>query len=172
MFYIAIFVYATAMTAANLSVATFGAWVSPINAFLFIGLDLTIRDLLHSRLSAWKMGALIVGTGVITYALSPAAGMIAVASAAAFTAAAVVDWSVFCRVKGSWLTRTNTSNTAGALIDSIIFPTLAFGVLLPHIIAVQFVAKISGGAVWAWVFNRSQIAFTKEIKKENINESV
>lgn len=35
---IAVFVYATAMTLANLSVAAFGPWVSPINAFVLLGL--------------------------------------------------------------------------------------------------------------------------------------
>jgi len=42
---IAVFVYATAMTLANLSVAAFGPWVSPINAFVLIGLDLALRPL-------------------------------------------------------------------------------------------------------------------------------
>ncbi len=27
---------------------------------------------------------------------------------------------------------------------------LAFGALMPHIVALQFVAKVAGGAVWAW----------------------
>lgn len=154
MIYIAITVYAVAMTAANLSIAAFGPWVSPINAFLFIGLDLALRDWLHTRLKIWQMGALIVSTGVLTYALNPAAGAIAVASAVAFTTAAVVDWSVFARMKGTWLARANGSNAAGALVDSIIFPTLAFGVLMPHIIALQFVAKVSGGAIWAWALSK------------------
>ena len=77
----AILIYAAAMTLANLSVAQFGPWVSPINAFILIGLDLALRDWLHVRLRAWQMLALITSTGLLTYALNPAAGMIAVASA-------------------------------------------------------------------------------------------
>lgn len=150
MLYIAVSVYAVAITAANLLIAAFGPWVSPINAFLFIGLDLALRDWLHGRLKMWQMGVLIVGTGVLTYAMNPAAGAIALASAVAFTAAAVVDWGVFARMRGAWLTRVNGSNAAGALVDSIVFPTLAFGVLMPHIIAMQFVAKVFGGAAWAY----------------------
>lgn len=148
---IAIAAYAAAMVLANLSVAAFGPWVSPINAFLLIGLDLALRDLLHVRLKAWQMGALIAGTGVLTYVLNPAAGMIAVASAVAFTAAALVDWTVFARMRGSWMVRSNASNVAGAAVDSLVFPTLAFGVLMPQIVAMQFVAKVAGGAVWAWL---------------------
>lgn len=142
------------MTAANLSVAALGPWVSPINAFVLIGLDLALRDWLHMRLETWQMGALIGSTGMLTYALNPAAGMIAVASSVAFTAAAVVDWATFARLRGSWLRRANGSNLAGAAVDSLVFPTLAFGVLMPQIIALQFTAKVAGGAFWAAVLAR------------------
>jgi queuosine precursor transporter len=155
---IAIIIYATAMTMANLSIAHWGPWVSPINSFFLIGLDLALRDWLHLRLKVHQMGALIAASGLITYALNPAAGMIAVASAVAFTAAAVVDWTVFAKASGSWLVRANKSNMAGAAVDSLVFPTLAFGVLMPHIVAVQFVAKVSGGAVWAWLISRVRVA--------------
>ena len=151
---VAVAVYAAAMTLANLSVAHFGPWVSPINAFVLIGLDLALRDWLHVRLKAWQMGALIACTGLLTYALNPAAGMIAVASACAFSAAALVDWATFAKLRGSWMFRANGSNVAGAAVDSLIFPTLAFGALMPHIVALQFVAKVGGGAVWAWLLSR------------------
>lgn len=151
---IAVLIYAAAMTLANLSVAMWGPWVSPINAFVLIGLDLALRDWLHMRLKAWQMGALIVATGAITYLLNPAAGMIAVASACAFSAAALVDWAIFARLRGSWMCRANGSNIAGAAVDSLIFPTLAFGALMPHIVALQFVAKVAGGALWAWILSK------------------
>lgn len=153
--YIAVFIYAAAMTMANLSVATWGPWVSPINAFVLIGLDLALRDWLHVRLKAWQMGALIAATGLLTYALNPAAGAIAVASACAFSAAALVDWATFTKLRGSWMYRANGSNVAGAAVDSIIFPTLAFGVLMPHIVALQFVAKVSGGVIWSFLLRKS-----------------
>jgi uncharacterized PurR-regulated membrane protein YhhQ (DUF165 family) len=151
----AVFAYAAAMTAANLSVAAFGPWVSPINAFFLIGLDLTLRDWLHVRLKWWQMLGLIVSTGLLTFVLNPAAGMIAVASACAFTAAALVDWAAFSRLRGSWTLRANGSNAAGALVDSLVFPTLAFGAFMPHIVAMQFAAKVAGGAMWAWLLARS-----------------
>lgn len=147
----ALVIYSTAMTLANLSIATWGPWVSPINAFVLIGLDLALRDWLHMRLKAWQMGLLISGSGLITYLFNPAAGAIAVASAASFAAAAVVDWGVFIKITGSWLKRANVSNVAGAAVDSLVFPTLAFGVLMPHIILLQFIAKVLGGSVWAYV---------------------
>lgn len=150
----AVTAYAAAMTLANLSVATFGPSVTPINAFVLIGLDLALRDWLHVRLRIWQMGALIAATGLLTYALNPTAGQIAIASACAFTAAALVDWGTFVRLRGSWLRRANGSNIAGAAVDSLLFPTIAFGVLMPHIVATQFVAKVAGGALWAWAITK------------------
>jgi uncharacterized PurR-regulated membrane protein YhhQ (DUF165 family) len=152
---IAVLVYAAAMTLANLSVATWGPWVSPINAFFLIGLDLALRDWLHVRLRAWQMGALIASTGLLTYVLNPAAGMIAMASACAFSAAALVDWAAFAKLRGSWLFRANGSNVAGAAVDSLLFPTIAFGALMPHIVAMQFIAKVAGGAVWAAIIHKA-----------------
>lgn len=156
----AILIYAAAMTVANLTIAHFGPWVSPINAFVLIGLDLALRDWLHVRLRAWQMGALIAGTGLLTYALNPAAGMIAVASAVAFTSAALADWATFARLRGSWLFRANGSNVAGAAVDSLIFPTLAFGVLMPHIVALQFISKVAGGALWSWALSLASVRRT------------
>ena len=150
----ALIAYAVAMIAANLLVATFGPSVTAINAFLLIGLDLTLRDWLHFRLKTWQMGGLIVGTGLITYALNPASGMIAVASAVSFLAASIVDWAIFVKTTGSWIKRANVSNTAGAAVDSLLFPTIAFGALMPEIVALQFVAKVSGGAVWSYVLQK------------------
>jgi uncharacterized PurR-regulated membrane protein YhhQ (DUF165 family) len=150
----ALVVYAAAMIAANLSVAAFGPRVTAINAFVLIGLDLALRDWLHLRLKAWQMLALIGATGLLTWIVNPAAGQIALASGIAFTAAALADWAVFARLRGSWLVRANGSNAAGAAVDSLVFPTLAFGALLPEIVLGQFVAKIAGGALWAWAIAR------------------
>lgn len=155
MLYLAIAIYAAAMIGANLSVAAFGPAVSPLNALFLIGLDLTLRDALHVRLRAWQMGALIAATGALTFLLNPAAGMIAIGSSVAFTAAALVDWTTFAKLRGSWLYRANGSNIAGAAVDSLVFPTIAFGALMPGIVAAQFVAKVAGGALWAWAINKA-----------------
>ena len=158
MIYFAILAYAAAMIAANLTIAAFGPWVSPINAFFLIGLDLALRDWLHVRLKALQMGALIGATGLLTYLLNPAAQTIAIASAVSFAVAAVADWLVFLRMPGTWFRRSASSNVAGAAVDSLIFPTLAFGVLMPQIVLMQFAAKVAGGTVWAWLLSRRQAA--------------
>lgn len=154
MLILALLAYATSMIAANLTVAAFGPVVTPINAFLLIGLDLALRDWLHVRLKPWQMGALILGTSAITYLLNPAAQTIAIASAVSFCVAAVADWLVFVRMPGSWFKRSASSNVAGAAVDSLLFPTLAFGALMPQIVLMQFVAKVAGGTLWTWLLSR------------------
>lgn len=153
--------YPLTMVAANSSVAYFGPWISPINSFFFIGLDLTLRDWLQLHLSRWMMVGLIVFAGLVSYLLNPATEMIAIASVTAFSASAFVDYGVFSALANrSWVQRANMSNTAGALVDSVLFPTIAFGVFMPHIMLMQALAKICGGALWAWMIggmtNRSR----------------
>ena len=165
----AIVIYAGAMTLANLSIAYFGPWVSPINAFILIGLDLALRDWLHVRLRAWQMLALIGASGLLTYALNPSAQHIVIASAAAFTLAALVDWQAFIRISGTWLRRSLGSNVFGAVVDTVVFSALAFVLLSPspkpwevvaQIAALQFAAKLAGGSMWAWALSR----FVRQVK--------
>lgn len=146
--------YAAAMILANLTVAAFGPMVTPINAFILIGMDLALRDWLQMRLKKWQMAILIIATSGLTWILNPAAQTIAIASAVSFLVAALADWLTFTRLSGSWLRRSIGSNVTGAAVDSLLFPTLAFGVLMPHIVIAQFTAKVAGGALWAWLLNR------------------
>lgn len=150
----ALIVYAAAMTIANLLVVKFGPAVTPINAFVLIGLDLALRDWLHVRLRPWQMGALIAGSGLLTWLLNPAAQNIAIASAVSFLLAATVDWLVFVKASGSWFARSMKSNVAGAAVDSMVFPLMAFGSFMPAIVLGQFVAKVAGGSLWAYAMSR------------------
>lgn len=156
---LAIALYIAAIVAANLTVAALGPWVSPINAFLLIGLDLALRDRLHERWQGkglWpRMLGLIALAGLVSWWLNPAAGRIAIASVTAFCAAGLVDALVYQSLKGRpFLQRSNGSNIAAALVDSLVFPTLAFGALLPGIVALQFAAKSAGGAIWSYLLWR------------------
>lgn len=151
--------YLAAIVIANLTVAAFGPGVSILNAFFLIGLDLSTRDALHER---WqhrhllpKMAALVATGSIVSWLLNRDAGRIALASAVAFGAAAVVDTLIYHLARrSSRLTRMNTSNSVSAAVDSILFPTIAFGGFMPLITLGQYVAKVGGGAVWAWILNR------------------
>ena len=171
--------YLGAIVAANLLVTTFGPAVVIVNAFLFIGLDLTCRDKLHD---AWegrdlwtRMLALIAAGGFISYLVNVDAGPIALASCVAFALASLADaatyWWLSRKVttttkdeyvgysrtittrRFSKFERVNGSNVVGAAVDSLVFPTLAFGALLPVIVLGQFVAKVAGGFVWFFILN-------------------
>ena len=144
-------IYIAALVAANLLVATIGPWFSVINSFVLIGLDLTLRDKLHDKWNGnpLKIGALIVLAGVISYLLNPASGQIAIASVIAFTLSMVADSFVYQKLKSkSWEKRATGSNLAGAAVDSLVFPTIAFGGLMIEIVAMQFISKVVGGFVW------------------------
>jgi uncharacterized PurR-regulated membrane protein YhhQ (DUF165 family) len=145
--------YIAAITAANLLVAHYGPAVSVVNAFLLIGVDLALRDIIDDELGArrWPMLAMILTAGAISYAANPASARIAAASCAAFVAASTIDWTVYRALRGraSWADRANTSNVAGAAIDSALFPLLAFGYPPLWIVMIgQFAAKIGGGALF------------------------
>jgi uncharacterized PurR-regulated membrane protein YhhQ (DUF165 family) len=81
------------------------------------------------------MLALICGGSAITIALNWDALPIALASATAFLLAGVGDALVYSKLRGKiFLVRSNGSNLAGSAIDSVVFPTMAFGVFMPEII--------------------------------------
>lgn len=151
---IALALYAAVLVVANMIIGVFGPMATGIVAFFLIGFDLTLRDYLQLRLRGWQMFALIAGSGSITYVLDRASGEIALASAAAFALAGMADWFTFSRLRGSWLRRANMSNVVGSAVDSLVFPTLAFGSLMPVVVLMQFAAKLAGGAVWSMVFNK------------------
>lgn len=160
---ILIVVYITAMVTANLLVWWLGPWFSPINAFVLIGLDLTLRDVMQERLTKWQLAGVILVGGVITWGVNPAAKHIAIASAVAFIASALVDWAAYTALRSrSWLIRSNGSNAVGAAVDSVLFPTLAFGVFLPQIITLQFAAKVFGGALWSLALYRTLYPHQRE----------
>jgi len=152
-----IILYLTAIITANLLTAHFGPSMSIINAFLFIGLDLTARDHLHETWRrqglVWKMALLIATGSALSYVLNRNAGPIALASFVAFTGAGLADALTYHalgdRVR---LVKINGSNVVSAAVDSILFPALAFGFpLLWPVMLGQFAAKTLGGAAWSLV---------------------
>lgn len=162
---IPVLIYIGAIAGANLSIAAFGPWVSPLNAFILIGLDLALRDRLHEKwrgAGLWtRMLALIATAGALSYLVNPAAGRIALASLASFVLAALADAAVYqALIRRPFMHRSNASNAAGAAVDSVLFPALAFGAWMPGVVALQFVAKVAGGAIWSAAL--STLKSTKE----------
>ncbi|EOZ7468136.1 VUT family protein [Enterobacter hormaechei] len=143
-------VYIAAICAANLLVAYFGPWVTPINAFVLVGMDMVLRDILHERYGIIRSVLLSVVAGAISYAINPAAGIIAIASVVAFIAASLANaWVYQLLISKPWLKKSNAGNVAAAAVDSGLFPLIAFGAFMPGIVIGQFVAKVGGGFVWS-----------------------
>lgn len=167
-----IIMYLAAIVLANLSVVAFGPSVTILNAFLFIGLDLTARDKLHDAWKGehlWRNMALLIATGsALSWILNRDAGTIALASFAAFGAAAVVDAIVYHLLKDRVrMVRMNGSNIPAAMVDSLIFPTLAFGAFLWPIVLGQFAAKVLGGFVWSLILEWLGRPVVKLEREEN-----
>lgn len=151
--------YLAANVLANLSVSYFGPISTPINAFLLVAFDLVSRDALHER---WhhqhlklKMLLLIGAGAILSYLVNRGAGQIAIASFVAFLLTGIADTLVyhFLRNKPK-LIKVNGSNLASAAVDSIAFPTLAFGSFIPWVILGQFLAKVLGGYIWSLILFR------------------
>lgn len=151
--------YLAAIVAANLSVEHWGPRAVIYNAFLFIGLDLVARDRLHDlwRGRLIRNMSLLIGAGSgLSYLVNRDTARIALASCVAFGAAAIVDALLYHRLRHrSWYERANQSNIAGAAVDSLIFPWIAFGVFMWPIVFGQFCAKVAGGVVWSFVIKTS-----------------
>lgn len=152
-------IYLVAIVLANLAVAYFGAWITPLTAFLFIGLDITTRDKLHDawerRGLIWKMGLLIASGSLLSWVLNRNAGRIAMASFIAFAVSGGIDALVYHLVRRSRFERVNWSNLASASVDSVLFPAIAFG--WPpsmEIVYGQATAKIAGGLFWSLIMLR------------------
>lgn len=144
---------------ANLSVAHFGPAASLFNAFVLVGLDISLRDKLHEqwhgRYLGLKMLVLITAGGGITYLFNQGAGRICLASIIAFTSALAVDTAIYgTLIKRQRIIKMNLSNIGSAAVDSTLFPTIAFGVFMPWIVLLMFGAKVLGGFAWSIMLNK------------------
>jgi len=160
--------YLAAVVAANLSAAFVAArvplrWFAVFDfliCFIFIAVDLVVRDTLHEHWEGrglWLRMLGLIGTGSVLSALvNGAASRIALASFCAFLAAGLTDTLVYHLARRfPRFTRVNTSNLASAFADSLVWPLVAFGSLQVGLTAVEFAAKVLGGAAWAALLLRT-----------------
>lgn len=148
-----------AIMAANLLVAKFGPAVTIVNAFLFIGLDMTTRDALHEEWngrSLWPKMALLIAAGSgLSWLLNRGAGQIALASCVAFLLSGAADALVYTILENrARMVKINGSNVISAAVDSIAFPSIAFGSFMPGVVLGQFASKVIGGFVWSLILRR------------------
>lgn len=130
--YAPLFAYMLSVVAANVAISVFGivpvgfGMVAPAGVYV-VGLSFTLRDVVQDRLGRWATLAAILGGAVLSAAMSP---QLAAASGAAFLASELADFAIYTPLRRrSWLLAIVLSNTVGAVVDSAIFLTLAFGSL-------------------------------------------
>lgn len=158
MIYTALYLFS--VVAANLLVAQFGAPITPLVAFVFIGLDITTRDKLHDswhKNHLWlRMAALILSGSAFSFLLNRAALQIAIASFVAFAVSGIIDALVYQLLgKLTQFEKTNWSNLASGAVDSVLFPSIAFGWPPSYeIVYGQATAKIAGGLFWSLIIFR------------------
>ena len=147
--------YLAAIVAANLTLTHWGPSAIIPNAFFLIGLDLVTRDRLADfwGTTRWaKMALLIAAGGALSYWVNADAAKIAVASCVAFAAAELGEALVYHLIRRQpWTERAPKAAVVGAAIDSIVFPTLAFGAFVFSTSFAQFAAKVGGAFVWTFV---------------------
>lgn len=95
---------------------------------LVVGAALVLRDIVHERLGAlWALAAIALGAVLSAFFASPA---LVIASVAAFALAELADFAVYAPLRKRHLTAAVlASGLVGAVIDSAVFLTLAFGSL-------------------------------------------
>jgi uncharacterized PurR-regulated membrane protein YhhQ (DUF165 family) len=156
--------FLAAIVAANLTLTNFGpGWILP-NAFFLIGLDFITRDRLADFWGTTrfaKMAVLIAAGGVLSYWLNDNAAKIAIASTVSFCAAELVEAvSYHLLRREAWADRAPKAALTAAVVDSIVFPTMAFGTFVFTVSFGQFCAKLAGATFWTWVVARSMTAPT------------
>jgi queuosine precursor transporter len=93
---------------------------------LWVGLAFTLRDLVQTWLGrAWVVAAIIAGA-LLSYLVAPA---FAAASGVSFLLSEGLDFAVYTPLveRGRWLLAVAVSNTAGTVVDSLLFLIIAFG---------------------------------------------
>jgi uncharacterized PurR-regulated membrane protein YhhQ (DUF165 family) len=107
------------------------------------GAALGLRDLVHDGLGRWGVLAVIAVGATVSFAVSDP--RIAVASAVAVLLSELADWSVYAPLRRRWWpAAVLASNTVGALVDTVVFLTVA-GFFTWNAVPGQMVGKV----VWA-----------------------
>lgn len=153
---------------ANLTISHYGPSASIYNAFVLVGLVLSTKDYLYDAWGQHRLrntAALILAGSVLSYLAShwfagatppDIVAKIALGSFVAFAVSETWDSLVYASLRNRpWLERSNTSNIVGAVLDSVVFVTLAFGFSF-EIAFLQTCAKIAGGFVWSLVIERTR----------------
>lgn len=154
---LAVALYLSAVVIANLVVAHYGQAALPFTAFLLVPLDLVTRDVLHHEWRndrLWpKMAALIAAGSLLAFVLNHDAARVALASFLAFSSAGIANtWIYHLLKRQSRFQRMVMSSFVAAVVDSTVFPFVAFDNPSLLLCISQASAKMMSGAIFSWLF--------------------
>jgi len=147
--------YALTIVGANWAVHTFGlvpvgfGLYAPAGIY-FVAAALVLRDGVQYALGKrWALIVMAVGVGLSAIVAGP---KLAVASAAAFAISESVDFALFTWVAPRWALAVLAGGAAGAVADSMVFLSIAFGslALLPGQVLGKLYGVVAAAAVIAW----------------------
>ena len=146
--------YASLFILANIMVATFGPVITPINALVLISADIVIRDKLQYKYGFLTSILACFIAGAMTVVIQSGAGMIAVASMLSVVLSGVASAVSFKLKSGSFFQKAIPASVVAALVDSIAFPLIAFGSIMPWVTIGQFAAKTIGAMTILYIMKR------------------
>ena len=153
---IALLVYILTVVFANISVA-FAPWMVYVNALVFIGLDLTLKDYFQVRLPPYALVLIVLTGSIITFLINVQFLPIAIASTAAFSVAFTIDFIVFHLLRKHVWYRVLLSNAFGSFADSFVFIFLAPFPFSWTMVLLTAALKIIGGSISAYILIKKGI---------------
>lgn len=143
--------YLATVIGANWLITTYGivpigfGLAAPAGVYA-VGIALVLRDLVQWSIGRWASLVAVAAGSVLSYLVADPA--IATASAAAFTLSELLDFAVFTwitRRGNRWASGVAAAGLLGAILDSAVFLSLAFGSL--EFLPGQVLGKLYGIAL-------------------------
>ena len=145
-------VYVLAVTLTTAVSGRYGQLASVIDSLPGIGLVIVIRarlqDLWGRQVLSYMLALIFLGS-LGTLAANLGHPRIAVASFVAFAAANLAAYATYERSRV-------LSVLAFAVVDSLVFPSIAFGAFTWWVVAGQIAAKVAGAGLWTIALGRSE----------------
>lgn len=153
--------YVGAVIATNVVTASFGLWpvgfgLSATAGTVLAGTSFVLRDAVQ-EVAGRRMAllALAAGCAISAWMATPA---LALASAAAFGLAELLDMGVYTKLREKgWLRAAAASNTVGAVVDTVVFLTVASFPVTASLVVGQIIGKMwaTAGVVGAMLALRA-----------------
>lgn len=137
-----------------MAITRYGPIALPFTGAVLIPLDMTARNVLHELWRGGylfvKMGVLIAAGATVSFATGGSSQAVSVASFVAFASAGAADSVTYqWLVSRPAMVKMNASNAVASVVDSVLFPLIAFGYISLPIMAAQATLKFTGGLVWS-----------------------